>query len=297
MLAGLMILLPLCFLALSAPALEKAGILSDPLAQTSQGLDADGMPLAPSGTFLLGTDNLGRDLLSRVVRGARVSLAVGIAATMTATLIGGTVGLLAGFYGNRIDLFLMRLTEIMMAIPALLLAIAFAGLLDAQGRVVHLHPQGLSWHALDLTLRPGVVTIFLIIGFVSWTGIVRVVRGQVLSIRERAFVQAARALGASDARLVFTHLLPNIIPTLLVVTAMNTAGVILLEAGLSYLGIGVPPPAPSWGSLIADGQPYFIVAPHIVIVPGVAIALTVLAFNLLGQGLQELLDPFQQVRS
>ena len=136
--------------------------------------------------------------------------------------------------------------------------------------------------------------MFLIIGIVCWPGMVRVIRAQVLALKEREFVLAARALGAANRQIILWHILPNVLPTIIVLTALNTAATIMLEAGLGYLGIGVPPPAPTWGSMIADGQPYFIAAPHIVIVPGLAIVLTVLAFNLLGQGLQEVLDPKQR---
>jgi peptide/nickel transport system permease protein len=135
------------------------------------------------------------------------------------------------------------------------------------------------------------VSVFLIIGFVCWPGMVRVIRGQVLALKEREFVQAARVLGASNGRLIFRHILPNILPTIIVLGAMSTANTILLEAGLGYLAIGVPPPAPTWGSMIADGQAYFISAPMIVVAPGLAIVLTVLAFNLMGQGLQEVINP------
>ncbi len=286
---GAGIILILTLLAIAAPTLTRIGVLHEPIHQDTNGLDADGMPRPPSAHYLLGTDNLGRDVLSRVVYGARVSLTIGTAAMLTATLIGVTVGLVAGFYGGKLDLGLMRFTDMNLSLPAILLAIAFAGLMD--GKVVHLHPAWLHWSFLDIRLQRGMVSVFLIIGFVCWPGMVRVIRGQVLSIRERDFVQAARALGASDARLISRHILPNVLPTVIVLAAMNTANTIMLEAGLGYLGIGVPPPAPTWGGMIADGQPYFIAAPLIVIAPGLAIVITVLAFNLLGQGLQEALDP------
>jgi ABC-type dipeptide/oligopeptide/nickel transport system permease subunit len=183
----------------------------------------------------------------------------------------------------------MRFTEMNMTIPAILLAVAFAGLMD--DRVLHLHPAGWEWHGLDVKLSRGMVSLFLVIGFVCWPGMVRVIRGQVLTLKEREFVAAARALGASNRRIIVHHILPNLLPMVIVLSAMNVGYTILLEAGLGYLGIGVPAPAPTWGSMILDGQPYFISAPHIVIVPGLAIVLTVLAFNLLGQGLQEVLDP------
>jgi peptide/nickel transport system permease protein len=265
--------------------------LHEPDRQDPKGLDEDGMPLPPSGSYLLGTDNLGRDVLARVVHGARVSLSIGVAAMVTATVLGVAVGLLAGFYGGKLDLGLMRFTEMNLSIPAILLAVAFAGVMD--GHIVHLHPKNLDWHWLDFRLQRGMGSLFLLIGFVCWPGMVRVVRGQVLSLKEREFVLASKALGASDRRLIFRHLLPNLLPTIIVLAVMNTGNAILIEAGLGYLGIGVPAPAPTWGSMIADGQPYFIAAPHIVIVPGIAVVLTVLAFNLIGQGLQEILDPKQ----
>jgi peptide/nickel transport system permease protein len=279
----------LSLLAIAAPFLTRWHILHEPVRQDAKGLDDDGMPLPPSHTYWLGTDGLGRDVLARALYGARVSLTIGVAAMLTATIIGVAVGVVAGYSRGKIDLILMRFTEMNMTIPGILLAVAFAGVMD--GRVLHLHPSALPWHRLDLTLGRGIVSLFIIIGLVSWPGMVRVVRAQVLEIKEREFVTASRVLGASDARLIFYHVLPNVLPTVIVLAVMLTANTILLEAGLSYLGIGVPEPAPSWGSMINDGQPYFITAPHIVVVPGVAIVLTVLGFNLLGQGLQEVLAP------
>ncbi len=290
--AGLSIIAACALLALTAPWLTRAHFLHEPIQQDQQGLDEDGMPLPAGGHYWLGTDNLGRDVLSRVIYGTRVSLTVGVAAMLIATLLGVSVGLIAGFYGRKLDLGLMRFTEMSMTIPGILLAVAFAGVMD--GRAVHLHPSGLACHFLDVELKRGMVSLFLIIGIVCWPGMVRVVRAQVMSLKEREFVLAARALGASNIQLILWHILPNILPTVIVLAALNTANAIMLEAGLGYLGIGVPPPAPTWGSMISDGHPYFSSAPHIVIAPGVAIALTVLAFNLLGQGLQEALDPKQR---
>jgi peptide/nickel transport system permease protein len=292
--AGVLILIVFGLLALTAPLLTRLHVLHAPDQQEAHGLDADGLPRAPGGNYLLGTDDLGRDVLSRVIYGARISLPVGIGAMLIATIIGVTVGLLAGFYGGKLDLVLMRFTEINMTIPAILLAIAFAGLLDVSGRTVRLHPVWLPWHFLEFNLKRGAVSVFLIVGYVCWPGMVRVIRAQVLALKEREFVLAAQSLGASDARILLRSILPNLLPTVIVLAVMSTANTILLEAGLGYLGIGVPPPAPTWGSMISEGQPYFITFPHLVIVPGVAIVLTVLAFNLLGQGLQEVVDPKQR---
>jgi peptide/nickel transport system permease protein len=291
---GALIVVLFVMLALAAPVLARLQVLRPPDQQDEKGLDEDGLPLPVGGAYLLGTDNLGRDVLARVVYGARVSLSVGLAAMLTAAVIGVAVGLLAGFYGGKLDLLLMRFTEMSMTIPAILLAIAFAGLLDVSGRTIHLHPSWLHWSFLDFTLKRGAVSVFLIIGLVCWPGMVRVVRAQVLALKERDFVLAARSLGASDARILLRSILPNLLPTVIVLAVMSTANTILLEAGLGYLGIGVPPPAPTWGSMISEGQPYFITFPHLVIVPGLAIVLTVLAFNLLGQGLQEIVDPKQR---
>ena len=289
--AGACILLIFSALALSAPALTRLHVLHEPIQQDLNGLDEEGMPRQAGGVYVLGTDNLGRDVLARVIYGARVSLTVGATAMLTATLLGVAIGLVSGFYGGKLDLLLMRFTEMNMTVPAILLAIAFAGLMN--GKIVHLHPASLNWHIFDVELKRGMVSLFLIIGFVCWPGMVRVIRAQVLAVKELDFVQAARALGGSNGRLIFRHILPNIMPTIIVLAAMTTAGAISLEAGLGYLGIGVPPPAPTWGTMIAEGQSYFIAAPMIVIAPGVAIVLTVLAFNLIGQGLQEALEPRQ----
>jgi len=230
-----------------------------------------------------------RDVLARLIYGARVSLTLGVASMLIATLIGVGVGLISGYYGGKLDMLLMRFTDMNMTIPSILLAVAFASLMD--GHVLHLHPQHLNWHFLDIKLERGMMSLLLLIGFVCWPGMVRVIRAQVLTLKEREFVQASRVLGASDARIIFAHVLPNVLPTIIVLAAMTTASTITLEAGLGYLGIGIPPPVPTWGSMISDGQPYFIAAPVLVIAPGLAIIITVLALNLLGQGLQEVLNP------
>jgi ABC-type dipeptide/oligopeptide/nickel transport system permease subunit len=220
--------------------------------------------------------------------GARVSLLVGTAAMLVATAVGVVIGLAAGYYGGWVDAVLMRFTEVMMTIPALLLAMALAGLMD--GRVVAFLPRWLDPGG-GVKMERGLVTVLLVVGAVSWTGMARVVRGQVRAIGERPFVEAARAVGCSPARIVWRHIFPNVLPTVLVLAAMSTAWTITLEAGLSFLGIGVPPPTASWGRMISEGQGYLLVAPWLVVSAGGAILLTVLGFNLLGQGLQQRWHP------
>ncbi|HKI33820.1 MAG TPA: ABC transporter permease [Gemmataceae bacterium] len=282
--AGLAVIAFFLFIAAFADGLAP----SAPDQQLEDGLDADGMPRAPCRQFPLGSDNLGRDVLSRVLHGTRISLTVGAVAMLTALVIGVLVGLYAGYYGGWVDGLLMRLTDVVLALPALLLALALAGLMD--GKVLLSRP-------VEIRLERGLLSVCLVIGVVSWTGIARVVRAQVLSLKERAFVEAARAVGCSDRRIVWRHILPNVLPALIVLATMSVAGTILFEAGLGYLGWGVPKPAPSWGNMISDGQPYLLVAPWLVIPPGVAIVLAVLGFNLLGQGLQDVLDPYHKKRA
>jgi peptide/nickel transport system permease protein len=283
---GLVLVALLVLVAVFAPWLAP----HPPNRQYADGLDENGLPLPSSSRFLLGTDSLGRDLLSRVLHGTRISLVVGVASVLAATVVGLLVGLHAGYFGGWVDIVLMRLTDVMMAVPALLFAMALAGLLGV-GRTIEL-PAGLP----ALKLERGLVSILLVIAAVSWTSTARVVRGQVLSLRERPFVEAARALGFAPLRILWRHIFPNVLPVVLVLGAMNTAGAIGLEAGLSYLGIGVPPPAPSWGTMISDAQPYLVLAPWLVWPPGVAVVLAVLAFTLLGQGLQDVLDPHRTGR-
>ncbi len=291
--AGGGMVLFLVVMALAAPVLTGLGFLEDPMRQLTDGLDADGLPIPPGDRFLLGTDHLGRDMLARLVHGTRISLFVGIVAMLIAVCVGVTVGMLAGYHGGWVNTVLMRGTDVMLTIPGLLLAIAFAGLMD--GRVIHLHPDSLDWHGLDITLKRGLVSVFLVIGLISWTWIARTIRGQVLVLKTREFVSSSQAIGCSDVRIMVRHLLPNVLPLVIVLGSLATANTVLLDAGLSYLGVGVPPPTPSWGTMIAEGQPYFIVSPHLTIAPGVSIIVAVVGFNLLGQGLQEVLDPYVKV--
>lgn len=220
-----------------------------------------GDPGAPSFAFPLGTDELGRDVLSRIIYGARISLTVGVAAMVMTMTIGVAIGLGSGFFGGAVDFALMRFTDVMLSLPALLLAMA-----------------------LVAVLRPSLVTILLVIGLVSWTQIARVVRAETLSMKQRDFVLAARSLGASPSRLMARHVLPNLLPIIIVMAALSTSGTLLLDAGLSFLGLGVPPPTPSWGRMIEEAQVYFRTAPWLAAFPGLAIFYAVLGFNLLGYG-------------
>lgn len=220
-----------------------------------------GDPGAPSLAFPLGTDELGRDVLSRIIYGARISLGVGVAAMVMTMTIGVSIGLGAGFFGGAIDFALMRFTDIMLALPGLLLAMAIV-----------------------VILRPSLFSILLVIGLVSWTQIARVVRAEALSMSQRDFVIAAHTLGAPPTRLIARHVLPNVMPTIVVMAALSTSGTLLLDAGLSFLGLGVPPPTPSWGRMIDEATVYFRTAPWLAAFPGLAIFYAVLGFNLLGYG-------------
>ncbi len=221
-------------------------------------------PAPPGSPFWLGTDDLGRDVLSRLLHGARISLLVGLVAMVVTMVIGTAVGLAAGYFGGAVDVVLMRLTDVMLAFPGLLLAVA-----------------------LVAVLRPSVWTIFVVIGLVSWTGVARVVRSETLSLRERDFVLAARAMGASHGGILLRHVLPNVGPTLVAIAALSTSGTILLDAGLSFLGIGVPPPTPTWGRMIQEAASYYRVAPWLMAFPGVAVLYAVLTFNLIAYGLAD----------
>jgi peptide/nickel transport system permease protein len=245
----------LVLLALAAPWLAPF----DPLKAASDSL---GEPVPPGARYLLGTDELGRDVLSRLLYGARISLLVAVVATSLTLLIGATIGVSAGYCSGWVDTLLMRCTDVVLSFPALLLAIALAALFE-----------------------PGLTAILVVITLVSWTGVARTVRGEVLSLRERDFVTAAQALGAGPLRLMLRHILPNVLPTIIVMGALSTSGTILLDAGLSYLGLGVPVPTPSWGRMISDSQTYYRLAPWLIVCPGVAIVYAVVGFNFLGYGL------------
>ncbi len=239
----------------------------DPSQQFFDGLTLEGMPLPPGGKFPLGTDLLGRDLLSRLLFGARVSLIVGLVANGIAVVIGTVVGVTAGYLRGWVEIVLMRLTDIMTAFPALVLAIALAAVLG-----------------------PSLWIVALVIALVNWVWVARAIHAQVLSLARRDFVEAAHALGASTGRILFAHILPQLISTILVFGTLGISSAVLLEAALSFLGVGVQPPTPSWGGIINESQTYFLNAPWLVAFPGFAILLTSLCFNLFGEGLRDALD-------
>lgn len=226
---------------------------------------------------LLGTDNLGRDVAARLVFGAQVSLLVGYLTVAVQLLIGATLGMLAGFYGGWVDSLLMRLVDVILSIPSIFLLILLGSLSPRLGPV---------------TLSTGnPVTLSFIIALLNWGVTARLVRAEVLSVKPREFVTAARALGTGDVAIMVRHLLPNVLSVMIVAASLNVGGVILLEAALDFIGLGIAPPTPSWGNMISNSQIYFYHSVSLVVLPGAAIFLTVLAMNLFGNGLRDAIDP------
>jgi len=218
--------------------------------------------------FLLGGDQLGRDILSRIIYGARISLTVGVTAVLLSGSVGMLLGLLAGYYGGRADEVIMRLADIQLAIPTILLAIALVGVLG-----------------------PSLRNLILVLGITGWVIYARTIRGVVLSLREQQFIEAARALGSGDRRTLFRYILPNVWTPAIVVASQQVGFMIILESALSFLGLGVQPPTPTWGGMIADGRGYLATAWHVTTFPGLALMATVLAINFFGDGLRDVLDP------
>ena len=232
------------------------------------GLTADGLPKGPSSQFWMGTDDLGRDIFVRIAYGARVSLLVGVVATGIAVAIGVVVGLAAGFFGGLVDTVLARLVDVILCVPFLLVAIALVSITG-----------------------PGLSITILVIGFFSWASVARIVRGQVLSLREREFVEAARSLGASDRRIMFVDILPNVLAPVIVYATLLIPVVFVVEATLTFLGLGLPPPTADWGGMISDGQAYYTTSWWFLMFPGAALLITTLAFNLFGDGVRDAFDP------
>jgi peptide/nickel transport system permease protein len=263
-----------------APVIVDLAGARDPNAPAKRYLDpAFGTATGPSAENLFGVDQLGRDIFSRVLYGARVSLVVALVATALAVAIGVLVGMLAGYYRGWVDTVLSRLIDVLLAFPILLLALGVAAACS------------LGEGCFDGLIEPGLGVVIFVIAFVNWTVIARIVRGQVLSLREREFVEAARSVGASDARILTREILPNLTAPLIVYTTLLIPQNILFEAALSFLGVGVQPPDASWGKMIADATDVFDSAWWYMLFPGAALMLTVLAFNILGDGLRDALDP------
>jgi peptide/nickel transport system permease protein len=261
---GGFIILLLVFVAVFAPYLSHL----DPKTQFPDGLSAEGTPIGPSSKFIWGTDDLGRDIYTRILYGARISLEVGILSTLISLVIGMVLGIISGFYGGWIDTLIMRITDTVLAFPFLLFAMALVSL-----------------------LRPSVTTVFIAIGVLGWGTMARVVRGTVLATKEFEYVQAARALGASNFRIMFRIIMPNVFGPIIVLAALNVGFNILQESLLSFLGIGVQPPTPSWGNMLQEGLNTFRYAPWMIWFPGMALLVSVLGFNLLADGLRDILDP------
>lgn len=262
--AGLAVVALLILTAASGPLLVRFGILADPLTQqASNSFKSFGSP-----RHLLGTDNLGRDVLSRLIFGAQISLSIGLGVQFIILAIGGTVGLTAGYFGGRVDNLLMRMTDIMYAFPDLLFLLIIMA-----------------------TLGPSFWNLFIAIGIINWVGLARLVRGQVLSIKEREYVEAAHASGSPPVKIVLKHLLPNSLGPIIVSMTFGIPAAIFLEAVLSYLGVGIRPPQASWGVMVNDGYQVIFAYPHLVILPSIAIALTMLSFSFIGDGLRDALDP------
>ena len=332
-LAGLVFIVLLVLVAIFAPLIVKILGLPGPNKIDSTLLDEFGTPTGPSVDHPFGVDPLGRDLFARTIYGARVSLGVAIVSTGIATLIGVVLGLISGFYRGWVDSGISRVTDIVLAFPVLLLSLGLAaacslgdgcgisaplqvvglvligaGALVALFSVARGKRENLGAPAVvagcglflfllatlfDITVQPGAGVVIFVIALVSWTYISRIVRGQVLSLREKEFVEASRSLGASNTRIVFSEILPNLIVPVIVYATLILPTNILLEAALSFLGAGVQPPTPSWGAMIAEATGVFDSAWWYMLFPGLALLLTVLAFNLVGDGLSDALNPRQ----
>ncbi len=257
--AGALLIVVLFLVSLLAPFIAPYG---------PDELDLYHVLMPPSASHWFGTDDLGRDVLTRVIYGARISLKVGFVAVGIAVAIGTFIGLVSGYYSGHLDNILMRVVDIMLCFPTFFLILAVIAFLEQS-----------IWY------------IMIVIGLTGWMGVARLVRAEVLSLRERDFIMAVRALGAGDARIIFRHILPNALSPVLVSATLGVAGAILTESALSFLGIGVPPPTPSWGNILTAGKEYIEFAWWLTLYPGLAITVTVLAYYLVGEGIRDALDP------
>lgn len=222
----------------------------------------------PSSTHLLGTDNFGRDILSRIIHGARISLLVGFSSIITAIIFGGLLGAISGYYGGKVDNILMRAMDILMSIPGMLMAISLAA-----------------------AMGPGLTNMVIAIAIADIPGYARVVRSSVLTIKDQEYIEAAQSIGASDARIILKHIIPNCVAPIIVQATLGMAGAILSASSLSFLGLGIQPPTPEWGSMLSAARQYIMNYPHMCIFPGIAIMITIFALNMLGDGLRDALDP------
>jgi ABC-type dipeptide/oligopeptide/nickel transport system permease subunit len=268
----------LIILAIAAPLVIEILGLPGPNTQNLNLTDEFGSPLGPTGSHPFGVDQLGHDVLSRVIYGTRVSLEVGIIGTGISTVVGVLFGLVAGFYRGWVDTVLSRVVDVVLSIPLLLLGIGIGAACAVKG-------------CFGGTVQPGLGVIIFLISFATWPYMMRIVRGLVLSLREREFVDASRALGASDTRIMLREILPNLTAPIIVFASLQIPTNILIEAALSFLGVGIRPPTASWGQMIASATPIFNTAWWYMVFPGAALLLTVLAFNLLGDGLRDALNP------
>lgn len=261
---GLLIIALILFCAVTASHITPF----DPNDQPFDGLTIEGAPIAPNAEHWMGTDLLGRDLFSRLIVGAQTSLVIGIVANGLSALVGTAVGVIAGYFGGVVAMVLMRFTDLMMAFPALLLAIVLAAIFE-----------------------PSLWIVAMVIAMVNWVQMARVVYTETRSLTERDFIQAQISMGAGTLRILVRHVLPHLLSSIVVFSTLGISTTVLLEATLSYLGVGVQPPTPSWGNIIFENQTYFSSAPWLVFIPGAAILLMALAFNLVGDALRDILDP------
>jgi len=257
--AGLFLIVGLIFVAIFADFIAPFGYDEQVLANRLQ---------SPSRQHIMGTDHLGRDIFSRIVYGSRVSLQVGLICITISTITGGLLGAIAGYYGGRLDNFIMRLMDILLAIPGILLAIAIVAMLG-----------------------PGITNVMIAVGIGSIPADARVIRASVLSVRDQEFIEAAKAVGTNDFRIIMKHIIPNAIAPIIVQSTLGVAGAILAAAGLSFIGLGIQPPSPEWGAMLSEGRQFLRDHPHVTTFPGLAIMTTIFSLNLLGDGLRDALDP------